>query len=129
MQSFPHHYKAVDPAEQIALAQAYVALSNAHRVDLIRPMLADAVTYHSVNVGRFEGGDAIGEMMTGFFARFPDVAWDVGEYRCAGDGTVEFHFVMTATDADSGESIERAGLETIAFTDEGFISRIEVANA
>jgi ketosteroid isomerase-like protein len=117
------------PAERIALAQAYVALSNAHRVDLILGMLADPVTYLSANVGRFEGGDAIGEMMTGFFARFPDVAWEIEEYRCAGDGTVAFSFAMTATDADTGESIERAGLETIAFTDEGFISRIEVANA
>lgn len=117
------------PAERIALAQAYVALSNAHRVDLILKMFADPVAYLSVNVGRFEGADAIGEMMSGFFARFPDVAWDIGEYRCAGDDSVAFHFVMTATDADSGESIERSGLETIAFTDEGFISRIEVANA
>jgi hypothetical protein len=116
------------PAERIALAQAYVALSNAHRVDLILGMFAKPVSYQSVNVGRFEGGDAIGEMMMGFFARFPDVSWEVAEYRCVDDGTVAFHFAMTATDADSGESIERAGLETIAFTNDGFISRIEVAN-
>lgn len=120
--------ESMSPAEQIALARAYVALSNAHRVDFILPMLADTVTYHSVNVGRFEGGGAIGDMMTGFFARFSDVAWDVREYRCVGDGTVDFDFLMTATDSDTGESIERTGLETIAFTKEGFISRIEVAN-
>lgn len=119
---------SVSPAEQIALARAYVDLSNAHRVDFILPMLADAVTYLSANVGRFEGGDAIGGMMAGFFARFPDVAWDVREYRYVGDGNVEFDFVMTATDGETGESIERKGLETIAFTDEGFVSRIEVAN-
>jgi hypothetical protein len=120
--------ESMSPAEQIALARAYVALSNAHRVDLILPMFADAVTYHSVNVGRFEGGDAIGSMMADFFARLPDVAWDVREYRCVGDGTVDFDFRMTATDADTGDSIERTGLETIAFTSEGYISRIEVAN-
>ena len=118
----------MNPAEQIALARAYVALSNAHRVDLILATLADTVTYLSANVGRFEGGDAIGAMMAGFFARFPDVGWVVGEYRHAGDGTVEFDFVMKATDAESGESIERKGLETIAFSDDGFISRIDVAS-
>jgi len=119
---------SVNPAEQIALARAYVALSNAHRVDFILPMFTDAVTYLSTNVGRFEGGDAISGMMTGFFARFPDVAWDVREFRYVGDGMVEFDFVMTATDGETGEPVEREGLETIAFTDEGFVSRIEVVN-
>lgn len=118
----------IDPTEQAALARAYVALSNAHRVDLILPMFADTVVYVSANVGRFEGGEAIGDMMTGFFSRFPDVGWDVREYRCVEDGAIEFDFVMTATDAETAEAIERKGRETIAFTNDGFISRIEVTN-
>lgn len=116
------------PAEQTELARAYVALSNAHRVDLIVPMLADTAAYLSANVGNFEGRGAIGDMMSGFFSRFPDVGWDVREYRHVGDGIVEFDFAMTATDAETSESIERRGLETIAFTDDGFIARIEVTN-
>jgi hypothetical protein len=112
--------------ERIELAKAYVALSNAHRLEFILPMFADKATYHSPHVGEFEGRDAIGEMMANFFARFPDVRWNVLEYRCTEKGVARFKFEMFATEALTGKSIERRGAERIEFTDEGHISRLEV---
>jgi len=64
--------------------------------------------------------------MAGFFERFADVHWDVMSYRYAAETQVEFAFIMTATEAQSGDKIERRGLEQIEFSEDGFISRISV---
>ncbi len=112
--------------EQIDLAKAYVALSNAHRHEFIVPMFAHGGMYRSSNVGEFKGRKAIGEMMNDFFSRFPDVRWNVLEYRRAGENAVEFEFAMTATEVATGKSIERKSVETIVFTEEGLISSLEV---
>ena len=114
--------------ERIELAKAYVALSNAHRLDLILPMFADRATYLSPHVGEFKGRTAIGEMMAGFFARFPDVHWKVPEYTCTGNGAVSFEFQMAGTETSTGTRIERGGAERIEFTDGGYILRLEVSN-
>ncbi len=45
--------------EQIDLAKAYVALSNAHRLEFIVPMFAHGGMYRSSNVGEFKGRKAI----------------------------------------------------------------------
>ena len=45
--------------ERMDLAKAYVALSNAHRSELIVPMFAHGGMYRSSNVGEFNGGKAI----------------------------------------------------------------------
>jgi len=113
-------------SEQLELTKAYVALSNAHRVELILPMFADSIHYDSSNVGSFKGRNAIGEMMTEFFARFPDVRWDIVDYQIIKKGLVGFEFIMTATESANGQTIERVGLEQIEFTDEGLISCITV---
>ena len=67
--------------EALELARAYVALSNAHRVDLIGPMFATDAVYRSSAVGEYHGTQAIIEMMRSFFERFPDVFWQCGHYR------------------------------------------------
>jgi hypothetical protein len=113
-------------SEQIQLAKAYVALSNAHAVSFILPMFIDSTNYHSTSVGEFTGPEAIGKMMAGFFERFPDVYWEVGAYFHTGVNLVEFEFIMTACEAVTGDKIERRGLEQIQFSDEGFICRISV---
>jgi hypothetical protein len=113
-------------SEAIELAKAYVALSNAHALKFIFPMFAETAIYQSSSVGSYNGRADIENMMTGFFAGFPDVFWRVPEFRYANEGAVEFDFVMTAKNAQSGESIQRKGLEIIQFTADGFISRIQV---
>jgi hypothetical protein len=116
----------IKQSECIELAKAYVALSNAHALKFIFPMFVESSIYQSSSVGSYHGRSDIENMMTGFFAGFPDVFWQVPEFHYANGGLVEFKFVMTATNAQSGELIERNGLETIQFTDDGFISRIQV---
>ena len=103
-----------------------MALSNAHSLVLILQMFSESANYQSTSVGEFSGRKAIGEMMAGFFERFPDVHWDVSTYHHAAVNLVEFEFLMTAIEAQSGDRIERRGLEQIEFSDDGFISRISV---
>ena len=114
--------------EQIELAKAYVALSNAHRLELILPLFAEQAIYHSTFVGEFTGRSAIHAMMTDFFTRFPDVYWTVTEYRSVDERTVEFTFTMTATAAATGQAVQRQARETLEFTDAGLIARLSVSD-
>jgi hypothetical protein len=110
--------------EQIELAKAYVALSNAHALTFILPMFSDSARYQSSSVGEFEGRDAIGKMMADFFKRFPDVNWQVASFRHGTENLVEFKFIMSACEAATGNRIERCGLEQIEFSKDGFIDLI-----
>ena len=117
---------AVSEVERLELTKAYVALSNAHRVELVLSMFTDDASYYSPHVGVFDGKSAIGDMMQEFFARFPDVHWHVGDYESTPAGSVRFKFVMVATDAETGKRVQRSGAEEIDFSDDGFIRRLEV---
>ena len=110
----------------IDLAKTYVALSNKHNLELIAQMFAGDTTYYSSYFGEFKGCVAINEMMISFFSRFSDAYWNVESYRLIGDRCVEFSFIMTGTDATSGEHVERHGVEQIHFAPDGLISHIAV---
>ena len=115
-------------AEQaIELSKAYVEASNAHDLNRIEAMLDAKAHYYSSAVGKHEGRAAIRQMMEGFFAAFPDVKWETSTFRPAGTTGAAFNFVMTATNKDTGQGIERRGIERIFFTGSGLISLIEVA--
>ena len=45
---------------------------------------------------------AISEHVTLFWRAFPDAHWSVEAYRYTENGAVEFGFVMTATEAETG---------------------------
>ena len=109
-----------------AAARAYVEASCAHSLALIRPLLHEDVIYQSANVGDFQGREAALEMMSGFFAQFPDVHWDVQAYRTVDANTVSFEFVLTATNSTTGERFERDAVESIEFNDDCSIRRIIV---
>jgi len=111
--------------ELIELAKAYVALSNSHRIDLILPMFTAGAGYSSTTVGEHRGRATIGDMMHGFFNKYPDAHWHATNYRCT-DHCVSFDFTMTANDANNGESLERRGLEQFEFTADGSIKKITV---
>lgn len=111
--------------ETLELARAYVALSNAHRVDLIEPMFKADGIYHSSSVGEYHGVQAIADMMHSFFARFPDVFWQCENYLYS-QNRVDFDFKLQATDAESGNSICRSGHESIEFDTDGLIRLLEV---
>ncbi|HUV21156.1 MAG TPA: nuclear transport factor 2 family protein [Gammaproteobacteria bacterium] len=114
--------------EACELARAYVALSNAHRVELIRPMFAADAIYRSSAVGEFQGVDAIAEMMRNFFARYTDAFWLCEHFRCQAN-RVSFDFSLQASDAQSGAQLQRSGIERIEFDNRGLIKRLEVKTA
>ena len=111
--------------ELIEMARAYVALANAHRVDLILSLFAAGASYSSNALGNFRGRAAIGDAMHGFFAKYPDVSWQADDFRCS-QNRVSFKFEMHASAAADGVPLERRGLEHIDFTAEGSIKKIEV---
>jgi len=111
--------------EATELARAYVALSNAHRIDLIGPMFAEDAVYHSSAVGEYQGVESINEMMQTFFDRYPDVFWLSEDFRYASN-RVSFSFSLQATDAQTGSLLQRNGIEHIDFDPQGRIKRLEV---
>jgi len=112
--------------ELIELARAYVALSNAHRIDLVLSMFAAGARYTSSAVGDYRGRAAIGDMMHVFFSDHPDVHWEAGNFRCD-DHRVSFDFTMSASNGDGG--IRRQGVEHLEFTADGSIKRVTVEAA
>ncbi len=112
---------------QTILARKYVELSNQHDLNAILPMFDDNATYSSSQAGRFSGKEAIGEMMGQFFDLFPDVSWKVTSYRTVEDRSIEFSFLMHATNEQTSETINREGIERIIFTFGNLISHIEVS--
>lgn len=110
----------------IDLAKNYVYLSNQHKLKLIECLFMYEATYHSSFFGEYKGRIAIHEMMVSFFSRFPDVHWDVSEYKAIENNGVEFEFIMTGTDAVSSEHVKRHGLERIYFSSDGLIRHIAV---
>ena len=109
------------------LARNYFEQSNQHNLDTILPMFDDNATYNSSQVGSYEGKEAIGEMMKDFFVHYPDVFWEIKSHRPVEDNGIEFIFMMRASNINTGEHIERQGLERITFTLDNLISHIEVS--
>ena len=89
-------------------------------------MFEEDASYHSPNVGLFEGKKSIATMMQGFFALYPDVYWEAQNYRCDIHQKVQFDFNMIATHTKTGEKIHREGVEQISFSKNNLISRLEV---
>ncbi|GAA4650449.1 hypothetical protein GCM10023116_27320 [Kistimonas scapharcae] len=112
--------------ELIEMARAYVALSNAHQLELVLALFAEDATYYSAYVGSFDGKAAIATMVEAFYHLYPDVYWQVQSYQYAGNDAVIFDFVRQATDSENGEFVEAAGREVVIFADTGLISRVEV---
>ncbi|WP_211825107.1 nuclear transport factor 2 family protein [Kistimonas asteriae] len=112
--------------ELIEMARAYVALSNAHQLELVLSLFAEDATYYSAYVGSFEGKAAIASMMEAFFNRYQDIYWQVEAYQYTEEGTIIFDFIRHATDSETGEFVEVAGREVVIFSDKSLISRVEV---
>ena len=116
----------MDRQKAADLARLYVERSNRHVLDEVFPLFDPEATYRSSQFGLFEGLVQIRDMMTGFFATYPDVHWTVDDYRAESDDSASFEFTMRASNAETGQSVERRGLETITFTEEGLIRHVEV---
>jgi hypothetical protein len=107
-------------------ARRYVELSNRHDLAGIGEMLAADATYESPRVGTYAGRDAILGMMREFFARFPDVRWEAGEFVEEPGRWIRFGYTMRATDTESGERFESRGVERIRVSADGRIEHVAV---
>lgn len=104
----------------IALAEAYVAASNAHDLDRVAAMFSPDAVYRSSGVGAHDGPAAIRAMNESFFAANPDVHWETTGHRIVpGDG-VEFDFFITL----GGR--RHPGTERVFFDEAGLIRKVEV---
>ena len=113
-------------SQHIEWAKNYIELSTKHDLKQIELLFMGSALYHSAFFGEYKGAVAIREMMQSFFARYPDVHWEVSNYRETDDGGVEFDFIMTATDAAANEPVRRHGRERIYFESDGLIRHIHV---
>ena len=114
--------------DQIKLAQNYVWLSNKHDLNAILLMFDNNATYNSSQTGKYIGKKAIGDMMRQFFVLYNDVTWNVVNYKVIKKDSIEFSFLMHATNSQTGEAINRHGIERITFTTNNLISRIIVSS-
>ncbi|GFS06376.1 SnoaL-like domain-containing protein [Elysia marginata] len=113
--------------ERVEMTRAYIALSNAHRLEQTLFLFEDDATYYSDYVGAFDGKAAIARMMEAFYQRCPDIYWQVEEYRYSNsEDAVTFEFIRHATDRESGEPVSAAGRDIVRFSDRGLIRRVEV---
>ena len=113
-------------SELVELTRAYVALSNAHQLQFVLPMFDENATYLSAYVGEFKGREEITLMMTDFFTRYSDLHWLVEDFQFLGNSTVGFNFIMTATDPQGREPVNRSAFETLKFNQQGYIEFLEV---
>jgi len=116
----------MDAHRLIELTKRYVDLSNQPDLAQIQSMFASDATYYSAFFGEYKGSHAIHTMMCDFFDRFRDAYWKVNEYRVIADNGAAFDFVMTGTNASSGERAERLGSEEISFNSDELIIKIIV---
>ena len=72
--------QSLEHGRLIASARQYVKKSNCGDVGACLAMFSPNAVYGSTTVGGHEGIDAITDMMTGFFSKFPAVNWQVEEY-------------------------------------------------
>lgn len=109
--------------ELIELARAYVALGNAHRIDLVLSMFAAGARYESPTLGDYRGRAAIGDMLHGFFSAYPDVHWETSDFRCE-DHRVSFDFSMNSKTGK--ETLQSQGVMHLDFTADGSIKSVTV---
>jgi len=112
-----------------AMCEDYVAKSNAGDVEACICMFDKEAVYGSSTVGGHVGVDAIGTMMRGFFAKCPNVHWEVepGGYKMADETTVEFDFVRTGVPNAEGRDTRQRGTERVRYTRDSSSGEFRIA--
>ena len=111
--------------ELTELAKAFVALSNAHRMDLVMGLFAAGARYSATSGNEHRGRAAIGDMLNKLRADYPDIYWQSDNFRCD-DHRVSFDFTVRASATDDNPALERRGSEHIDYTADGAIKKIDV---
>lgn len=114
--------------DPIAAVERYHAALNALDLASIETMFAADAEYHSPSVGAVIGRAAILAAMRGYFAEYPDQAAIDDVLTPVGSDAVRSQWHLTATAKSTGAPYIRQGVETVYFTPDGLIRRVEVAD-
>ena len=106
---------------------AYHDAINALDFAAIEAMFADDAVYDSGGLGGVVAGrDAIMEGFRSYFDLYPDHVAEDSLVEMAGPRAVRSVWRLTATNKATGETLARAGEETVIFDPAGRIVRVEV---
>eukprot|EP00762_Andalucia_godoyi_P002968 ANDGO_04217.mRNA.1 hypothetical protein GUITHDRAFT_102332 len=128
-------------------AQRYIDLSNSHDLDGIEQLLSPRIVYISESLGRFEGPEAVMQMMRSFFSSFQSVFWTIqGGFKHRQYDSEEDHKHFTEENDQEAVSTgkccncvhfryirhaagrpDAVGVEWLCFDDDGTIAQIHTS--
>jgi ketosteroid isomerase-like protein len=115
---------ALDPVE---LVRRYHAALNRYDPKVMPLMFAETATYQSPGVGGLLiGRAAIIEAFNAYFAQYPDQVAEDEEIVAIGTHSARSDWRLRATSRATGKVYVRQGRETVTFSDDGRILRVEV---
>jgi ketosteroid isomerase-like protein len=114
-----------DPVEALL---AYHKALNDHDVESIAEMVADDMRYQSAGLGELQGKAAFVKSLQDYFETFPD-------HQACDDAVTNISaniassvWSLRATHKTTRETVERRGVETISYNDDGKITEIVVVD-
>lgn len=113
----------MDPVE---LLHRYHAALNDVDLDRVESMFAENAEYLSPGIGAISSRTAIIAAMRSYFAEYPDQVSIDDRVEAVGTDRARSQWRLKATSKSTGEAYVRRGTETIRFTSEGLILRVEV---
>lgn len=115
---------SIDP---VALVRRYHAALDPYDVAAVRPMFAADAVYVSPGLdGRIEGREAIIAAFGSYFADHPDQQAVDELIERTGPLAARSHWRLEATQASTGQRVQRRGFETVSFGQDGLILHVEV---
>ncbi len=113
-----------DPVRQLAI---YHDAINALDFAAIDAFFAEDAVYVSGGVGgRIEGREAIMAAFRQYFAAYPDQVAEDTEIEAVGGHAARAVWQLTASHSETGEKLVRTGEETVTFSADGRIVRVDV---
>jgi ketosteroid isomerase-like protein len=115
--------------DPVAALVAYHAALDAHDIDQVAMLMAEAAIYESASIGVVEGRTAIISAMRKYFAAHTDHhAWD-DRVEQTGPRSARSVWQLQATNDATGEKYHRRGEEELTFDDQGKVLRVVVVDA
>lgn len=114
---------SLDPS---VLTARYHAAINALDFQSIGDAFAENARYASNGVGALCGRAAIVSAFRDYFLVYPDQVAEDSVIETLSPSSARAKWHLTATDAKTGETVERSGVELLHFDGEGRIVAIEV---
>ena len=110
----------------VAALAAYHAALDARDLARVEQMLAPGARYMSAGIGDVEGRATIMQSLRDYFANCPDHQAFDDELEAVSSHVALSHWRLRATNRETGQHVERHGIEKVTFTADGLICRIDV---